>query len=136
MNSLHLTNLLFAEKANWQHMGDGLHRGRGRIDLIELLPLGIVLAAVAIVIFLVVKVRNHNDMTQPCDDPNKLFRELSFVHDLDRASKKLLWRLADALHLDQPADVFLQPAYFQGDQIPEELHGEEEELELLLERLF
>ena len=136
MNSSLLTYALFAQMSKWQRMGDGLHRGRGRMDLMELLPVVILLAIVGIAIFLVVKVRKRNDMTQPCDDPAKLFRELSLAHNLDRASQKLLWRLAEGLELAQPADVFLQPSFFQGDRIPEELHGEEDELELLLERLF
>ncbi len=136
MNGSFLTYVLFAQISRWQRMGDGLHRGRGRLDLMELLPLVIALAVVAIVITLVVKVRKRNDMTEPCDDPDKLFRELSLAHGLDRASQKLLRRLAEALQLAQPAEVFLQPAFFQAGRIPQELLGEEVELEELQEQLF
>ncbi len=135
MNGSLLTCFLFAQISNWQRMGDGLHRGRGRLDLMELLPLGVGLVVVAIVIALVVKVRKRNDLTQSCNDPGKLFRELSLAQNLDRASQKRLWRLAEALPLAQPAEVFVQPAYFQAD-LPEELHGEEGEFEALHERLF
>ena len=136
MNGLIFPYILFAKTASWKHLGDGLHRRGSRIDWMELLPVAIVLAVVALAIFVIVKIRNRNDMTQPCDDPNKLFRELSLAHNLDRASQKLLWRLAEALQLAQPADVFLQPTFFQADHIPAELQGEEAELESLLERLF
>ncbi len=136
MNALHLSCLLFAQISNWQRMGDGLHRGRGRMDLMELLPVVIILAGVGIAIYIVAKVRKRNDMTLVCDDPGKLFRELSLAHNLDRGSQKLLWRLAEALELAQPADVFLQPTFFQAERIPQELQGEEAELESLLERLF
>ncbi|NOZ39824.1 MAG: hypothetical protein GXP24_06310 [Planctomycetes bacterium] len=136
MNSSVLTGILFAQISNWQRLGDGLHRSRRQMDLMELLPLALGLVVVAIVITIVVKVRKRNDMTQRCDDPNKLFRELSLAHNLDRASRNLLWRLAEALQLAQPAEVFLQPAHFQGDRIPQELRDEEAELQELLERLF
>ncbi len=135
MNSSLLTLVLFAQISNWQRMGDGLHRSRGRMDLMELLPVVIVLVVVAIVIAVVVKVRKRNDMTQPCNDPGKLFRELSLAHNLDRASQKLLRRLAEALELAQPAEVFVKPAYFQAE-LPQELRGEEGEFETLHERLF
>lgn len=135
MNGSLVTCFLFAQISNWQRLGDGLHRGRGRMDLMELLPFAIALAVVAIVIVVVVKVRKRNDMTQPCNDPDKLFRELSLAQNLDRASQKLLWRLAEALQLAQPAEVFVQPAYFQAE-LPEELHGEEAEFEALHRQLF
>ena len=35
-------------------------------------------------------------MTERCDDPHKLFRELCLAHQLDRASRRLLLHLADA----------------------------------------
>ncbi len=136
MSSTILSHVLFAQISNWKRMGDGLYRGRGRVDLIDLLPLAIVIAVAAIAIAIVVKVRKRNDMTTQCDNPAKLFRELCLAHNLDRASQKLLGRLATALQLSQPAEVFLQPAYFRTDQIPAELRDEEAELQALQERLF
>ncbi len=136
MNSSYLASFLFAQISNWQRMGDGLHRNRGQMDLKEVLPYVLALAVIAIVITIIVKVRKRNDMTQRCDNPDKLFRELSLAHNLDRASRNLLYRLAEALQLAQPAEVFVKPAYFQADRIPQELRGEEAELQELLERLF
>jgi len=34
----------------------------------------------------------RNDMSLWCDDPQKLFRELCFVHQLDRSNRRLLAR--------------------------------------------
>jgi len=136
VNGLFLASIAFAQISNWERLGDGIHRGRGRMDLMEFLPVAIFLGVVAVVITVVVQFRKRNDMSLACDDPHKLFRELSQAHELDRASQKLLRRLAEALQLTQPAEVFLQPAFFQADQIPQELRGESAELQLLRERLF
>ena len=136
MNTSLLTYLLFAQISRWQRLGDGLHRGRGRMDPMDFLPLAAALVLFAIVMAIVVKVRKRNDMSQPCDDPDKLFRELSLAHKLDRGSQKLLRRLADALQLAQPAEVFLQPAHFQSAQIPTALRNEAAEIEALGKRLF
>lgn len=131
-----LNFILLADVPLYQHMGDRLHRGRGRINLVDLWPVLLVFVLVAIVIAIVVAVRKRNDMTKHCNDPNKLFRELSQAHGLDRGSQNLLWKLAEALQLAQPAEVFLQPAYFHADRIPPELRGAEAELDTLHRRLF
>ena len=136
MNCSLLTYFCLAQISRWERLGDGLHRGRGRLDPMDLLPLGIVLVVFAIVIAIVVRVRKRNDMSEPCDDPEKLFRELSMAHELDRGSQKLLRRLANSLQMAQPAEVFLRPACFQAGGIPAALQSETAELEALGKRLF
>lgn len=131
-----LSNLLLADVPAYQHMGDRLYRGHGRINLVDMWPALLVIVLVAIVTAIVFAIRKRNDMTKHCNDPNKLFRELSQAHGLDHGSQSLLWKLAKALQLAQPAEVFLQPAYFQADRIPPELRGSESELDTLHRRLF
>lgn len=131
-----LTGFLFAQVSRWERLGDGLHRSRGRMDPMDFWPLFIVLGVIAAAIVVVLKIRKQNDMTEHCDDPDKLFRELSLAHELDRGSQKLLRQLADSLQLTQPAEIFLKPAYFQTAQIPAELRNEAAELEALEKRLF
>ena len=135
MNFSALSYLLFAQVKNWQRLGDGLHRGRGRMDIAELWPLAVLLVVVAVVVFVVVKVRQRNDMTEHCDDPEKLFRELSQAHQLDRGSKKLLWQLASSSNLAQPAEVFLKPGIFQAE-LPVDLREQEAVFATLQDRLF
>ncbi|MEM8947419.1 MAG: hypothetical protein AAGD11_19750 [Planctomycetota bacterium] len=127
--------ILLAQISRWQRLGDGLHRGRGRMDLADFLPLAIVLVVAAVVIFVVVQVRKRNDMSQRCNDPNKLFRELSLIHNLDRSSQKLLRQLADSAQLQQPAEVFLRPGIFAA-QLAVDLRDQEEAYQSLQQRLF
>jgi hypothetical protein len=129
------TNLL-AQYSKWQRMGDGLHRSRGRADFSDLLPYLLGIAVVCAIIAAVVAYIKHNDLSQPCDNPNKLFRELSRAHGLDRSSQRLLRRLASYAGLSQPAMVFLTPTVFDEDQIPDELYEEEERLSELHDWLF
>lgn len=80
--------------------------------------------------------KKRNDFSKPCHDPQKLFRELSQAHKLDRGGQRLLRELADAFQLDQPAEIFLQPALFEARQIPQHLQAEQERLAELYQRLF
>ena len=136
MNSSPLVPLLVAQIANWRHLGDGLHRGRGRMDPMDLLPYGIGLVVLGVLVAVVLKIRQRNDMSLACDDPQKLFRQLSLAHGLDRSSQNLLRRLAQALQLEYPGEVFLKPAYYQTPQLPASLRHQEAELQALRERLF
>ena len=80
--------------------------------------------------------KRRNDMTERCNDPHKLFRELSQVHKLDRSHRRLLLQLAEALRFTQPAQVFLTPAAFEPSRVPVGLRGSVDELRRLRERLF
>jgi len=80
--------------------------------------------------------KRRNDMTERCDDPHKLFREMCQAHQLDRASRRLLLQLAAALNLAQPAQVFLTPAAFESVRVPATLRGRIDELKRLREQLF
>lgn len=80
--------------------------------------------------------KRRNDMTERCDDPHKLFRELCLVHKLDRASRRLLLLLAGAHQMAQPAQVFVTPAAFEATRLPAALRGQAAEIKRLRERLF
>lgn len=135
MNASHLQGLLFAQVSRWERLGDGLHRGRGRVEVIDFWPLLVALVILGIVVAVVVKMRKRNDMSEHCDDPEKLFRELSQAHDLDRGSQKLLWQLATSAQLAQPAEVFLRPGIYQAE-LPVDLREQEAAFQALQQRLF
>ena len=117
-------------------IGDNFPASGDRQNWSDLWPYGIAAVVAAIATAIVLKVRKHNDMTLPCDDPHRLFRELCLAHKLDRGSARLLAHLATALRLEQPAQIFLTPAAFEPARLPGSLKARAAELKLLRERLF
>lgn len=136
MNVTFFATTLLAQFSRWERLGDGLHRSRGRIDYSDLLPGFIAMAVIAAIIFAIVKYIQHNDLSKPCDNPNKLFREVCQIHGLDRSSQRLLWQLAHGLGYAQPAEVFIRPSAFEVNRLPEALRSEEARILELRERLF
>lgn len=136
MNCTQLATNLLAQYSRWERLGDGLHRSRGRMDFIEVLPYLIGLVVLAAVVAAAVAYFKYQDLSKPCNDPNRLFRELCRAHGLDRANRKLLWQLASLAGFAQPAEVFLTPAVFEANQLPEQLRGEQERVMELRGRLF
>ncbi len=136
MNGTQLATHLFAQYSRWERLGDGLHRSRGRVDFIEMLPWLIGLVVMIAVVTAVVAYFRYQDLSKPCNDPNRLFRELCRTHKLDRASCRLLRQLALLTGLPQPAEVFLTPTLFEANQLPEQLRAEQERVRELRERLF
>ena len=80
--------------------------------------------------------KRRNDMTERCDDPRKLFRELCLTHQLDWPSRRLLLQLADGHNMAQPAQVFVTPSAFEPVHVPVALRGKTDEIKRLRERLF
>ena len=127
---------LFAQVSRWSRLGDGLHRSRGRTDINDLIPYAIVLLLAGIAVAVVIAIKKRNDFSKPCNDSHKLFRELSHAHSLNRSSQNLLLQLASTFQLDQPAEIFLQPALFETDQLPQHLVAEQAKLQELRQKLF
>jgi len=136
MNCSLLATHLLAQYSRWQRLGDGLHRSRSRVDFLEMLPYLLGLALIGAAIAAIVAYIKYNDFSKPCNDPERLFRELSRAHGLDRASRRLLQKLALLTGLAQPAEVFLTPAVFEVKQLPEQLLAEQERVKQLRELLF
>ncbi len=133
--SLQISGLL-AQMSRWQHLGDGLHRRGSRATLGDMLPYLIGLVVVGIGVAIVMAIMRRNDMSQPCNDSGKMFRELSRAHGLGFSSRRLLSRLAKAVGLKHPAEVFLTPNAFNAQTLPPQLQAEAVRIESLRKRLF
>ncbi len=134
MNFTLLASNLLAQFSRLQRMG--LRRSRGRIDFSDVLPYLIGIGIIAAIVAAVVMFLRYNDLSKPCNDPKKLFREISRAHKLDRSSQRLLWQLATALGYTQPAEVFVTPSVFEANQLPGHLRAEQARFRALRERLF
>jgi len=127
---------LLAQFSRWERLGDGLHRSRGRMDLSDALPYVIGIAILAAIVTAVVMYVKRNDLSKGGYNPQKLFRELSQAHGLDRGSRKVLRQLGETFGFTQPAEVFVTPAAFDPEQLPDELRSKEAKIRELHERLF
>lgn len=91
-------------------------------------------AVVAAIVYL--QIRRRNDLSEHCDKPWKLFRELCRAHQLDRPSQRLLAQVARARRYAQPAEVFVRPQAFSPEGLPPALRQRAAHLERLQRLLF
>ncbi len=135
MNAPFFSAWLLAQVSREQ-FGRAFRGATSQLHWTDLIPyvLAAVVAGVSIAVYRYLKRRN--DMSLWCNDSQKLFRELCLVHELDRRSQRLLGRLAEAWQFPQPAQVFLTPAAFERERLPEPLQASAAELDQLRKRLF
>jgi hypothetical protein len=119
-----------------EDLGRGFRSATSQLRLTDVIPYAVAFALLVFAAWLAPYLRRRNDMSERCDDPQKLFRELSLVHQLDRSSRQLLWRLAEENRFAQPAQVFVTPTVFEPAHLPESLRGQLEDVKQLRSRLF
>ena len=127
---------LLGQYSRWERLGDGLHRSSGRMELTDLLPLVVVVAVLVVVAIVAVVVYRRRDFSKPCDDPQKLFRQLCMVHGIGGAHKRLLLQMATSLQLASPATLFVMPSAFRTSNLPEAMRSEQDRIKELAEKLF
>ncbi|RIK77264.1 MAG: hypothetical protein DCC67_12875 [Planctomycetota bacterium] len=117
-------------------IGDNFPQSGPRRSWSDLGAYGIAAVIVAIAAAVAAQLRKRNDMSEHCDKPWKLFRELCQVHGLDRQSQRLLAQLARERRLAQPAEVFLWSQGFAPEGLPPALQHHAARLERLRQQLF
>ncbi len=105
------------------------------VSVTQLVVLVIVLLLVAAVLWKVARVIALRD-GQNFDSPARLFNDLCRLHGLDFPSRKLLWRLAKIRQLDHPAQLFLEPTWFDTAHVPASLQPFRPQLAELKQQLF
>jgi hypothetical protein len=119
-----------------EDFGRGFRGATSQLSWTDLIPYAAAAIIAGVGFSLYRWIKRRNDMSEPCDDPPKLFRELCAAHGLDRASRHLLMRLSNAWGFAQPAQVFLAPHAFDIERLPPPLKKKAAELKRLRERLF
>jgi hypothetical protein len=114
----------------------GFRSATSQLHWTDVIPYVIALALLIFIAWLAPYLRRRNDMSERCDDPQKLFRELCLAHELDRSSRRLLLRLVEANRLAQPGQVFLTPMAFEPSRLPASLRERLDEVKQLRARLF
>lgn len=136
MSSLGYTSILIARATEGAPLGSHYYRLTTQFHWIDLVPIIVGAALIALAWQIFNKVRNYRDFKQPCNDPAKLFRELCQVHALDRSAQGVLRRLAQVYRLAQPAEVFVTPQIFDPERLPASLREDAARIRELRKLLF
>ncbi len=128
--------ILLGQYSRWERLGDGLHRSTGKMEIMDLLPLLAVIAVLVAIAIVAVVMYKRRDFSKPCDDAQKLFRQLCAVHGVNRGNKRLLLQMAAALNLASPATLFVMPSAFRSSALPNQLRPEHDRIKELAEKLF
>lgn len=70
------------------------------------------------------------------DSPSRLLQELSHAHGLDAVHRKIIRRLASERRASHPADVFVEPEYFDTTKLTSVLKNSAGDLRQLRRQLF
>ena len=103
--------LLLADESRFDELGYRFRHQSGGFDMKDLIVILGVLAVLALVTWLAIHcailIRHHKRHS-----PFALFLTLCRAHRIDWSSRWLLWRLAQAHGLPQPAQLFIEPRLF------------------------
>src|SRR5262245_14680557 len=70
------------------------------------------------------------------NSPWRLFKNLVTAHELNHRERNLLTRLAQHFRLEQPAALFIEPAWWEPERLGSSWSRRSAELEKLRRRLF
>ncbi len=126
--------VLVAQRSRLESLGSGL-RGR-RLDSGDWWAIGITIAVIVLVLWgLSWAVRLQERQRRYCS-PALLFLELCRAHGLHWRDRWLLWRIARAQRLRNPACLFLEPQRLEAENLSPSLRPKLAQIQQLAERLF
>ncbi len=130
-----------SESVLWanQEVLNGLSRrfqtGGAEVSLLHIAVLVAVVVVTAVVWWVVSHWGARSEGHSYCN-ARRLFRDLCLIHELDWPSRRLLRQLARAHSPTPPAQVFVEPDWFDAPRLPEDLQAYRRQLAALKERLF
>ena len=128
--------VLLAAGTRWRSMGGGLRGRRARLDSGDLVIFLAILAGVVLAVYLLSRFLAYKDGRKSFNSPRALFRALAKAHNLDRASRRLLRRVARWQRLAHPARLFLEPTRFDPSNLSPQLRERITEIQTLRDRIF
>ncbi len=123
------------DKERISHMAEHFQDRGASVSATEVVVFFAVVALLCIVLWRVARMVAMRD-GRSYFSTNGLFKQLCQQHDLDWPSCQLLRRLARARRLDNPAQLFLEPDWFDAVEIPVPLQPFRPQLEQIKQRLF
>jgi hypothetical protein len=127
--------VLLADFEVVRNMGHRFQGKNAQLHLNDLFMFLAIVLAVAVAAWFLTRVARR-ERHRRTNSPRGLFLELCQAHELDRQSRKLLWRLATHGELSHPACLFLDPRRLDPGQLPDLLPSQLQRLANLREQLF
>ena len=128
--------VLFAQRSRFDSMRGKFSSRRTRLDSDDILTAIVVIALIALGVYLLAKVNARREKGRSFKSPRGLFRELCKVHDMCRAEKRLLKQIARWQRLSQPARLFLEPDRFDIANLSPQLQGQMADVLAIRDSLF
>ncbi|HEV2968774.1 MAG TPA: hypothetical protein VGY55_02220 [Pirellulales bacterium] len=127
---------LLAESEQWREMGRDFRVDHTKLDPGLIFASIIVLVTVIAFLWFLHRLMNRREGRRLYNSPKKLFRSLCNLHELTRAERRMLARLASTDQLPQPAGVFLDPDRFDVAITLPAFRSQRTQLEQLRTKLF
>ncbi|MEE8450993.1 MAG: hypothetical protein V3R99_03730 [Thermoguttaceae bacterium] len=136
MNHLIDHAILLADASRWSNMSQRFRGQRTRIDLNDIMT-GLLILCIAICVFWVLSVVIRlQDRHRTFTSPMAMFLSLCKAHRLRLSQGWLLWRVARAHRLRDPALVFVRPELFNPARLGPSLQLRTAQLKRLGDMLF
>jgi hypothetical protein len=127
---------LLADRSVLRDMGSGFREKREHFDATDLLFWFLIVVGIFIVLAVVARVLGRHDKHRLFNNPRVLFKALCRAHELDRAARRLLMRIARAQELNPPARLFLEPKLFELQRLGPAFQSRQAEIESLASKIF
>lgn len=101
--------LLAVEKGVFQRLGDKFRFENAQLDGSDLLVAIVVIGVGLATVWLLATYMRRSERPKIVDNPRKLFQELCKLHRLERHEAALLRAVAEAVPLENPALLFVDP---------------------------
>ena len=136
MHNLFSQCLLLAERSRLDNLSEPFKRPSAGMDPGEVTRALAILAVIIVSAWLLLRLRTAQERRRPYDSPLRLFLALCKAHNLRWSERWLLWRLARAQRLKEPARLFLEPQRFDAAGSGPALAGRAARLRRIRDQLF
>ena len=128
-----LSHVLLLAEHRVVDMGRHFRQGGAEVQPRDFMTLATILLSAVLAVWLLACVANRQQRRY---HPRLLFTQLCEAHKLDWRSRWLLHRLARANRLEHPAQLFLEPEWFDRAHLRGHLAKQPARIERLRDRLF
>jgi hypothetical protein len=136
MNRLLHHGILLAQRSRLDELGGGLRSRRARIDPQDMVTYLLIAAGIAAAVWGISYLVKLQERRFRHASPLRLFLSLCRAHRLRWSEWWLLWRVARAGRLRDPARLFLEPEHLEAVNLGRPFQASQAQLKQIRDRLF